>query len=98
MSKAQPELPGAEGPSIPAIEAAAEEYVRTRDKRMKLTTAEIQSKAQLIAVCQDHVKELSKDGEGNFVYRYDDELVILKPGKTNVKVKRAHETEDDDDD
>lgn len=44
----------------------------------------------------EHEKELSKDSEGNKVYRYDDLVVILKPGKPNVKVK--HETGDDEDD
>lgn len=92
----QPELPGAERTAIPEIDDAAAAYVSVRDKRMALTEKEITAKANLITVVIAHAKELAADGDGNRCYRFDDQLVILKPGKPNVRVR--HEAEDDDED
>lgn len=94
----QTELPGTERPSIAPIEDAAEFYRKTRDSRMKLTEREIVAKTNLIQVMQEHQKQLSKNEDGDFVYRYDDEIVILKNGKVNVKVKAVHDDESDDGD
>lgn len=94
----QLQIEGTEGPKIPEIEEAAEAYTGLRDKWQalgeKLTTA----KVALTQTVLDHEKELSKDGDGNRVYRFDDMLVILKPGKPGVKVKAVHEDDDDEDD
>ena len=64
---------------------------------MKLTGEEVAAKLALLQVCQAHEKELDKDGDGNRVYRFDDELVLLKPGKANVKVKNAASEDDETD-
>lgn len=93
----QKELTGMEAPSIPEIETAADAYAKIRDKRMKLTEQEITSKAALIEVVKAHKDELSLDAEGNRCYRFDDVMVILKPGKENVKVKHVHDDPTDDD-
>lgn len=94
----QTELPGTERSSIPAIEIAAEEYVKARDKRMKLTEQEVAAKTKLTEAMQAHEDQLDENPDGDKVYRYDDECVVLQAGKVNVKVKRVHdETEDDDD-
>lgn len=89
----QKELPGVEAPSIPEIEEAADAYVKARDKRMRLTEQEITAKTNLIQVVLAHEKELSVNAEGEAVYRFEDEVVILQPGKRNVKVKKAHSDE-----
>lgn len=97
MPKKQTELAGMEGPSIPEIEQAAEAYVKARDSRMRLTEKEITAKTKLIQVVLEHEKELSSNPDGEKIYRYDDEMVILKPGKRNVKVKAVHEDEEQED-
>lgn len=93
----QLEIPGAERPKIKEIEEAAEGYVNLRDKRMRILTQEIAAKENLLQIMIAHSKDLPKNAEGEVHYRYDDELVILKPGKNNVKVKAVHDDGDDDD-
>lgn len=94
----QTEMPGMERPKILEIEEAAEKYVKVRDRRMKLTEEEIVAKANLLTTVQAHAKELPYDGENNRLYRFDDLLVILKPGTPNVKVKHADADEGSEDD
>lgn len=94
----QTELPGTERPTIKEIDKAADHYVNVRDKRMKLTEQEVIAKANLLQVVLENEKDLSKNDQGEIVYRYDDEIVIVKPGKANVKVKGAHDEESEDDD
>ena len=98
MPKDQKELPGVERETIAAIEEAADIYVRARDKRMKLLEQEITAKANLLNVMLDNEKKLSVDSDGNRIYRFDDEIVLLKEGKRGVKVKRVKDDTDDDDD
>ncbi len=93
----QKELEGMEAPSIPEIEEAADTYVKARDKRMRLTEQEVAAKVNLLQVLLSHEKELSPGEDGTKVYRFDDEMVILKPGKVGVKVKALHEDEDEED-
>lgn len=95
MAKTQKELAGMEAPEIKDIEEAADQYVTVRDKRMKLTTQEIAAKTALIQTVQKHAEDLSEDSEGNKVYRYGDEIVILSD-KLNVKVKKAGSDDDGD--
>lgn len=94
----QLEISGTESPKIPEIEAAADAYTSLREKWQalgeKLTTA----KTALTQTVLDHEKELSKDKDGNRVYRFDDLIVILKPGKPGVKVKHAAAEDDEEDD
>lgn len=94
----QKELDGMERPAIKEIEEAADAYVAVRDKRMALTTKEVAAKTNLMQVMLAHEKDLTKNGDGDLVYRFDDEIVILKPGKANVKVKAAHDDEEDEED
>lgn len=94
MPKAQMEIPGTERPSIIEIEDAAEQYVKIRDKRMKLTEQEIVCRANLIQTMESHRKELVVNGDGALIYRYDDEIVTLAPGKVKVRVKRAGEEDE----
>lgn len=92
----QTELPGTERPTIKEIDKAADHYVSIRDKRMKLTEQEVTAKTNLLQVVLEHERQLSKNDQGELVYRYDDEIVIVKPGKANVKVKGAHDEEEDE--
>lgn len=94
----QIEIPGTERPTIKEIEEAAEAYRALRDKRMKLLTQELSAKENLLQVMLAHSKTLPKNAEGEVMYRYDDELVILKPGKQNVKVKAVHDSDEEEDD
>jgi len=91
----QKELPGVERESIPAIEAVADAYVKVCDRRMKLTEQEITAKAVLLEVVTKHADVLAVNGDGQRIYRFEDEVVILEPGKANVKVKRAHAEPDE---
>ena len=88
MSKAQMEIPGTERPVIKAIENAAEAYVSARDKRMKALENEIALKTKLIEVMENNADKLGVDADGNLLYRYDEEVVILSKLDT-VKVKKA---------
>lgn len=98
MPSKQLKIPGTEPASIPEIEEASENYVRARDKRMRLLESEITAKTNLLQVLLQHEDKLSANEEGNKVYRYDDLVVILKRGKLNVKVKSAHDDEEAGDD
>jgi hypothetical protein len=93
-----PELPGVEGPgvspiSIAAIDTAAEAYIKERDKRCAMTPREIAAKQKLIAVLHDNADKIGVDANGEIVYRYDDFVVSLKPGKEKLKVYNAKEEE-----
>lgn len=98
MPKAQLEIPGTEGPKCKAIEQAADSYVEARDKRMRLTTKEVEAKRTLIDVCHANSEFLSPhpDKPGVMVHRFGDEIVELVPGKAKVKVRHAADEEDDD--
>ena len=89
MAKQQKELVGMERKVIKAVENAADDYVDVRDKRMALTTKEVERRAILIQAMQD---------AGVTSYRYDDRVITLE-SKSKVKVKTdkdGDEGEDDD--
>jgi hypothetical protein len=98
MAKAKTqELPGVEGPgvspvSITEIEDLADKYADARDKRMKLTTKEVEAKTNLLAALHAHEKEIGKDGEGAIRYVYnggekDRRVIVLKPSDEKLTVK-----------
>jgi hypothetical protein len=98
MAKAKTqELPGVEGPgvspvSIPEIEKLADAYVDARDKRVKLTTKEVEAKTNLLAALHAHEKEIGKtaDGEIRYVYNGGDKdrrVILLKPSDEKLRVK-----------
>lgn len=97
MAKRQLEIPGTERKEIKEIEDSAEHYRAVRDKRMRMTEMEVAAKTDLIQVMLTHEADLEPGEDGTKVYRYDDEIVILKSGKVNVKVKAAHDDDADDD-
>lgn len=92
--KAQ-DLPGVEGPGVSrpkvaAIEKAAEEYVALRDSRMETLKEEVKAKQKLADLM--HKNELIN-------YPLDDgSTVVVEPGEEKVKVKRAKQIGEDDED
>ena len=98
MAKAKPKakkkrvkqgyLPDMAPPSIPEIEAAADEYVEARDTRMAAMEPEKEAKERL--------KELMKK-HNQTQYEYDSRIVTLN-GEPDVKVKKKKSEEIDIDD
>ena len=74
--------------TIPEIDAAAENYVRERNKRMKLTEKEKEAHEVLLAAMLKH--ELSS-------YEYDGQIVFVSEGKRKVKVNEKDEPKGEDD-
>lgn len=92
------EIPGTEGPKIKAIDNAADDYVKARDARMRLTEKEVACRAVLVDVCRKNQDKLSPDGNGTLRYRYDDLLVEwTKKDKIRVKHFVADDLENEDD-
>lgn len=76
----QTELKGMERKRIADIEKAANDYAETRDERMELTEAEVQSQGKLLATMRKH--NLTK-------YRLDDGRVVrVEEGEAKVKVTK----------
>jgi hypothetical protein len=71
-------LPGMEDPEIEELEDAAREYANIRDDRMKLTTAEVDTKGTLLALMKKHKKE---------TYNHDGIEVKITHEKESVKVR-----------
>lgn len=88
------EGPGAGPVRIPDIDDAAENYVKARDARMRLTRREVETKDALIKTLKDHKKELGTDGEGSMFYEYDDIVVELTPVGEQLKVRARVDEED----
>jgi rare lipoprotein A (peptidoglycan hydrolase) len=88
------DLPGMKGPGvapvrIKAVDDAAEEYVKIRDRRMGLTKKEVQAKQNLIDLLHKNAEKIGADDEGIMRYEYDDVVVELSPGKEQLKVRTA---------
>lgn len=94
MAKRQQVLKGMEQPSIPEINAAAENYREQRDKRMRLTVKEIAAKAALMEAMAKHKLDIYRDNDATPPL-----TVTIVEGKTSVKVDEASypEPEADDD-
>jgi hypothetical protein len=91
MAKQQSDLPKMTGKGvaplrIPEVDKLAEAYVRERDKRLKLTPREVSAKQSLIAALHAHEDKI-KQPDGTFVYRYDEMVITLVPGKEKLKVE-----------
>lgn len=88
------DLPGITGKGvapvrIKAVDDAAEEYVKVRDRRMGLTKKEVQAKQTLIDLLHKNSEKIGADEEGIMRYEYDDVVVELSPGKETLKVRTA---------
>lgn len=89
----QMEITGTERIKIPEINRAAAAYEKVRDERMALTTKEVAAKQRLIDVMTEHKDKLPVNGDGDSVYPFGDEIVVLKNGKVGVKIRPAIEAE-----
>jgi hypothetical protein len=98
MPPRQSELPGTEAPRCKDIEEAAEAYTSVRDKRMALTTKEVEAQNALVLVMQKHAKDLDTDAKGNPCYRFEGEICRLNPGKAKVSVRSEKSDDDSDED
>lgn len=92
--KKQEDLPAMEGPGVAPqvfkdVEAAADKYIDVRDKRMALTTKEVEARAVLAEKMASHSLN---------IYRFDDHQVEVIPGKLKVKVKNLGQDGDTSDD
>lgn len=88
--------PGVAQPRIPKIDKCAKAYVIERDKRCEMTPREIAAKQKLINALHEHKEQIGADSNGEIVYRYDDLVVTLKPGKEVLKVKEVGSDGDED--
>jgi hypothetical protein len=79
-------LPGMEDPQIEELEDGAREYANIRDDRMKLTTAEVDAKAELLSLMKKHKKE---------TYNHDGVEVKLVHEKESVKVRIKKDKDED---
>jgi hypothetical protein len=76
----QKDLPGIERESIPEINAAAEAYVKARDKRMELTKEEVATHEALAETMKRHKVKVYKDSDA-------DPPLIMTLTSTEVVVK-----------
>jgi hypothetical protein len=86
----QSEIPGTEAPKIKEIETAAATFVERRDTRMKMQVKEAEAKKRLIEACDKHKGQLGQNAEGEYLYRFDEEVVVFSD-RFNVKVRAASE-------
>lgn len=86
------EIPGTERTKIKEINTAAEKYIGLRDARMAMLRKEVEAKAALIDVMERNVERLSRDGNDNLIYRYDDRIVVVAD-KLQVKIRSAEDEE-----
>lgn len=78
-------IEGTEPPCYPAIDEAAGEYVEARDARMEMTKAEKEKHDALLKAMTDN---------GLTEYKYDGKVVLVKPTKIKVKVRKLDAAKD----
>lgn len=86
------ELPGMTGKgvapvTIPELDKLCEKYEREKEKRCKMTPKEVAAKSDLMDAMHKHSDKLSKNGDGELFYRYNDQDFVLQQGKETLKVK-----------
>lgn len=73
---------------IKEVEDAAEELHGVRTERIALNKKEEDSQATLISVMQKHKLD---------VYKFENLIVVIEPGKTKAKIKEAEAPKEDPD-
>src|SRR5262245_45587623 len=77
---------GVERTTIKQLDDLAEAYVRERDKRLKQTPKEVAAKSSLISAMHAHAKQITQP-DGTLVYRYDERVITVTPGKEKLRVE-----------
>jgi len=94
MAKKQSELKiegaGVAPVTVPEIDKLADVYIKERDKRMKQTPREVAAKGRLIDALHANADKL-RNPDGDIVYRMDDLLITLTPGKEKLQVRDVSE-------
>lgn len=90
------DAPGVSIPKIPTLDKAALEYVKERDKRMLQSPKEKAAKVKLLEAIHEHQAKLGRTPEGKIIYRFDELVVEVTPGKENVRVRPADTEEEAD--
>jgi hypothetical protein len=90
----QEDLGGMEGPGIAPVKIKEIDkhvalYTAARDEHGQVTEKLTNAKKLLIEVMHKHEAEITKDANGELIYRCGDEVVTVKPGKEDLKVKTA---------
>lgn len=84
----QPRLhPSMEPDRIPAIDAAARDYVKARDARMAYLKTEIEKKSDLMELMHKHRSKLTAN-DGVVKYETADDQVVILTEREELKVKR----------
>ncbi len=71
-------IPGAEPVSIREIDEAADQYIKVRNRRMKLSLEEVELRDKLTALMQEHKL---------IIYEWDEQIVELTATE-KVKVRK----------
>jgi hypothetical protein len=77
----QARLPAVDDPEIEELEAAAEEYVEVRDRRMALTVDEVELKETLLSLMHKHSKQ-------KYVHDGIEIRVVAKDETVKVKIAK----------
>lgn len=85
---------GVEPLRIAELDKLAEEYVKARDKRLVMTPKEVACKQMLIEALHEHQDEIGLQPDGRLVYRYDEMMITLAPGKEKLKVENVVDKDD----
>lgn len=78
------EGPGVAPKKIPAIEKAAARHKAFVEERCALLEKEKGAKGEVIRLLLEHKDEIGVDKNGEILYRLNDELISLKPGKEQL--------------
>jgi hypothetical protein len=101
-TKKQPDLPAMSGPGVaqphlPKIDEKAAEFVEARDKRLAAAEKEKRLMDELATVVHAHADKLGVNPKGEIIYRFDNLIVIVKPGKEKVAVKPFDKDDESED-
>lgn len=88
----QEELPGVTGPGvgntrIPSIDKVASRWISHKDDRCAALVKEKAAKAELIEKIKESKEEIGVDSNGEIIYRYNDQAIILTPGPDKLRIE-----------
>ncbi len=86
------DLPGIEGKgvapvSIASINKLVKAYLRKKEARNDAGKEFTEAEDALSEEIHKHEEEIGVDNNGEIVYRYEDNVITVKPGKEKLKVK-----------